>query len=174
MLFNLHFFIVCFMLLKKLFSQKIVSVFTLQSWTHVHAVFNKQFCPENVFFYFFILISNRRYLSNFGIADLQNRRKDGINWIGLGNFSDYDPQVVEQTELQQPTCIPLSYALRFLTDAARKEASKPVIQGRLSQTNALAASTRNRNNAATTPTGKSFAVPGIRRYPSARVIFGKC
>ncbi|XP_012285745.1 juxtaposed with another zinc finger protein 1 [Orussus abietinus] len=34
---------------------------------------------------------------------------------------DYDPRVVEQSERQQPACIPLSYALRFLTDAARKD-----------------------------------------------------
>ncbi|XP_008548175.2 juxtaposed with another zinc finger protein 1 [Microplitis demolitor] len=34
---------------------------------------------------------------------------------------DYDPLVVEQFEQQQPQCIPLSYALRFLTDAAREK-----------------------------------------------------
>lgn len=36
-------------------------------------------------------------------------------------FADYDPQVVEQKEQSRPQCIPLSYALRFITDAARKE-----------------------------------------------------
>ena len=35
--------------------------------------------------------------------------------------TDYDPKVVEQKELQQPTCLPLSYVLRFITDASRKE-----------------------------------------------------
>lgn len=34
---------------------------------------------------------------------------------------DYDPKVVEQKELQQPACLPLSYVLRFITDATRKE-----------------------------------------------------
>ncbi|XP_011502010.1 PREDICTED: juxtaposed with another zinc finger protein 1 [Ceratosolen solmsi marchali] len=38
---------------------------------------------------------------------------------------DYDPHVVEKTEQQQPPCIPLSYVLRFLTDAARRENIKP-------------------------------------------------
>lgn len=35
--------------------------------------------------------------------------------------SDYDPLVVEQKEQAQPSCIPLSYVLRFFTDAARQE-----------------------------------------------------
>lgn len=35
--------------------------------------------------------------------------------------SDYDPHVVEQKEQSQPACLPLSYVLRFITDAARKE-----------------------------------------------------
>lgn len=34
---------------------------------------------------------------------------------------DYDPHVVEQKEQSQPACLPLSYVLRFITDAARKE-----------------------------------------------------
>ncbi|XP_015603319.1 juxtaposed with another zinc finger protein 1 [Cephus cinctus] len=62
---------------------------------------------------------------------------------------DYDPRVVEQTEQQQPTCIPLSYVLRFLTDAARKEGIKPIHQARSNQT-CLPSSLRNKNN---TPTG---------------------
>lgn len=35
--------------------------------------------------------------------------------------ADYDPKVVEAKELQQPACLPLSYVLRFITDATRKE-----------------------------------------------------
>ncbi|KAK0084619.1 hypothetical protein PV325_006727 [Microctonus aethiopoides] len=62
---------------------------------------------------------------------------------------DYDPHVVEQTEKQQPTCIPLSYALRFLTDAARQEGLKPIQQGRDKQTN-FTSPNRNKN---VTPTG---------------------
>lgn len=34
---------------------------------------------------------------------------------------DYDPQVIEQKEQSRPACLPLSYVLRFITDAARKE-----------------------------------------------------
>lgn len=34
---------------------------------------------------------------------------------------DYDPQVIEQKEQSRPTCLPLSYVLRFITDAARRE-----------------------------------------------------
>lgn len=40
-------------------------------------------------------------------------------------FSDYDPRVVEQKELQQPACLPLSYVLRFYTEAARKDSHIP-------------------------------------------------
>uniref|UniRef100_A0A336MIV2 CSON002344 protein n=1 Tax=Culicoides sonorensis TaxID=179676 RepID=A0A336MIV2_CULSO len=32
---------------------------------------------------------------------------------------DYDPQIIEQKEKSQPTCLPLSYVLRFVTEAAR-------------------------------------------------------
>ncbi|XP_053605990.1 juxtaposed with another zinc finger protein 1 [Plodia interpunctella] len=34
---------------------------------------------------------------------------------------DYDPVVVEQKEASQPSCIPLSYVLRFFTEASRRE-----------------------------------------------------
>ncbi|XP_014276445.1 juxtaposed with another zinc finger protein 1 [Halyomorpha halys] len=37
------------------------------------------------------------------------------------NHIDYDPQVIEEKEQEQPSCLPLSYVLRFFTDAARKE-----------------------------------------------------
>lgn len=37
---------------------------------------------------------------------------------------DYDPRVIEQKEQQQPTCLPLSYILRFYSDTARKEYSR--------------------------------------------------
>lgn len=33
--------------------------------------------------------------------------------------SDYDPQTIEQKEQSQPSCLPLSYVLRFVTEAAR-------------------------------------------------------
>ncbi|XP_063988989.1 juxtaposed with another zinc finger protein 1 isoform X1 [Diachasmimorpha longicaudata] len=62
---------------------------------------------------------------------------------------DYDPLVVEQSEQQQPACIPLSYALRFLTDATRQELLKPINQGRSSQTT-VTNTNRNKN---VTPTG---------------------
>uniref|UniRef100_A0A2A4J3T1 C2H2-type domain-containing protein n=1 Tax=Heliothis virescens TaxID=7102 RepID=A0A2A4J3T1_HELVI len=34
---------------------------------------------------------------------------------------DYDPAVVEQKEASQPACIPLSYVLKFITEASRRE-----------------------------------------------------
>lgn len=37
------------------------------------------------------------------------------------SVTDYDPQVIEQKEQSRPACLPLSYVLRFITDAARKE-----------------------------------------------------
>lgn len=37
------------------------------------------------------------------------------------SFSDYDPAVVEQKEASQPACIPLSYVLKFFTEATRRE-----------------------------------------------------
>ncbi|CAG9138285.1 unnamed protein product [Plutella xylostella] len=39
----------------------------------------------------------------------------------LSNLSDYDPAVVEQKEASQPSCIPLSYILRFFTENTRRE-----------------------------------------------------
>lgn len=36
-------------------------------------------------------------------------------------FSDLDPAVVEQKEASQPACIPLSYVLKFITEASRRE-----------------------------------------------------
>ncbi|OXU21875.1 hypothetical protein TSAR_016527 [Trichomalopsis sarcophagae] len=64
---------------------------------------------------------------------------------------DYDPHVVEKTEQQQPPCIPLSYVLRFLTDAARRETIKPVQPtARPTQSSCLSASTRVKS---LTPTG---------------------
>lgn len=45
---------------------------------------------------------------------------DGFLFV-LCLSADYDPQVIEQKEQSQPSCLPLSYVLRFITDAARKE-----------------------------------------------------
>ncbi|CAG4945724.1 juxtaposed with another zinc finger protein 1 [Colias croceus] len=38
---------------------------------------------------------------------------------------DYDPAVVEQKEASQPACIPLSYVLKFFTEASRREIQMP-------------------------------------------------
>lgn len=43
-------------------------------------------------------------------------------------FKDFDPRVVEQTEQQQPSCIPLSYVLRFFNHAPKIESTKIVQQ----------------------------------------------
>lgn len=64
---------------------------------------------------------------------------------------DYDPRVIEQKELQQPACLPLSYVLRFFTDAARKEghdAKRKLTQNQGTKTSSYAATTRSN-----TPTG---------------------
>ncbi|XP_037026395.1 pair-rule protein odd-paired [Bradysia coprophila] len=53
----------------------------------------------------------------------------GITFPSLGDLIqhiedthiDYDPQVIEQKEQSRPQCLPLSYVLRFITDAARRE-----------------------------------------------------
>lgn len=31
-------------------------------------------------------------------------------------IADYDPKIIEQFETQQPTCLPLSYVLKFFSD----------------------------------------------------------
>ncbi|PSN30636.1 hypothetical protein C0J52_16863 [Blattella germanica] len=57
---------------------------------------------------------------------------------------DYDPRVIEQKELQQPACLPLSYVLRFFTDAARKEgydAKRKLVQNHGNKTSSFAATT---------------------------------
>lgn len=74
---------------------------------------------------------------------------------------DYDPLVVEQKEQSQPSCLPLSYVLRFITDAARKEG--PFINNSTNTTDSkrklaikhhsYSLSSSNRSN---TPTGLSF------------------
>ncbi|XP_044594110.1 juxtaposed with another zinc finger protein 1 isoform X2 [Cotesia glomerata] len=57
---------------------------------------------------------------------------------------DYDPLVVEQFEQQQPQCIPLSYALRFLTDSTREK------EKTLTRTKSTIVATKCKN---ATPTG---------------------
>lgn len=34
-------------------------------------------------------------------------------------FIDYDPKVIEQKEQSRPTCLPLSYVLRFVSESTR-------------------------------------------------------
>uniref|UniRef100_T1ISU2 C2H2-type domain-containing protein n=1 Tax=Strigamia maritima TaxID=126957 RepID=T1ISU2_STRMM len=62
---------------------------------------------------------------------------------------DYDPRVLEKQESQQPSCLPLSYILRFFTDAARKENLD--ILKRKQRALSPAVSIRS-----TTPTGSEF------------------
>ncbi|XP_014245310.1 juxtaposed with another zinc finger protein 1 isoform X1 [Cimex lectularius] len=55
----------------------------------------------------------------------------GITFQNLGdliqhiedNHIDYDPHIIEEKEQQQPSCLPLSYILRFFPDSAKKEVS---------------------------------------------------
>ncbi|ALC48041.1 CG12054 [Drosophila busckii] len=56
---------------------------------------------------------------------------------------DYDPKVVEQKELAQPSCLPLSYVLRFISEDARKEAPTFLSNSSNSNTNSI---TNNGNN----------------------------
>lgn len=73
--------------------------------------------------------------------------------------TDYDPQVIEQKEQSQPSCLPLSYVLRFITDAARKEGpflgtSGAELKRKLAiKHHSYSMSSSNRSN---TPTGKRF------------------
>ncbi|VVC94452.1 unnamed protein product [Leptidea sinapis] len=55
------------------------------------------------------------------LADLIEHIED-VHIEGLLKFTDYDPAVVEQKEASQPACIPLSYVLKFFTEASRREA----------------------------------------------------
>lgn len=38
-------------------------------------------------------------------------------------FTDYDPKIIEQFETQQPTCLPMSYVLKFFSDLPVEEKS---------------------------------------------------
>lgn len=41
--------------------------------------------------------------------------------LSLSLLSDYDPIVIQQKEAQQPSCLPLSYVLRFISDTSKKD-----------------------------------------------------
>lgn len=84
--------------------------------------------------------------------------------------TDYDPLVVEQKEQSQPACLPLSYVLRFITDAARKEG--PFITNNTTNTTDLkrklaikhhsySMSSSNRSN---TPTGLYLFAMQLQPY----------
>ncbi|XP_055715031.1 juxtaposed with another zinc finger protein 1, partial [Phlebotomus papatasi] len=91
----------------------------------------------------------------------------GITFPSLGDLIqhiedthiDYDPKVIELKEQQQPQCLPLSYVLRFITDAARKEASFVAATGAdikrklTTKHHSYSASSSNRSN---TPTGSEL------------------
>ncbi|CAG2056996.1 unnamed protein product [Timema podura] len=66
-------------------------------------------------------------------------------------FQHNDPRVIEQKELQQPSCLPLSYILRFFTDAARKEWSET--KRKLSQSHASKQLLPSVTTQSNTPTG---------------------
>lgn len=74
------------------------------------------------------------------------------------HFIDYDPQVIEQKEQSRPQCLPLSYVLRFITDAARREGpflgtSGAELKRKLAiKHHSYSMSSSNRSN---TPTGDS-------------------
>jgi len=61
---------------------------------------------------------------------------------------DYDPHVVEKQERQHPPCLPLSYVLRFITDAARRDV--PDVKPKIKQMTKEAAATHPNSS----PTGE--------------------
>lgn len=79
-------------------------------------------------------------------------------------ISDYDPAVIEQKEKSQPACLPLSYVLRFITDAARKENQNLFISNTGTEVkrklaikhHSYSMSSSNRSN---TPTGNKSIFP---------------
>lgn len=66
-------------------------------------------------------------------------------------LSDYDPRVIEQKELQQPACLPLSYVLRFFGDATRKEGLD--VKRKLAQNQGTKPSSYATTTRSNTPTG---------------------
>lgn len=72
-----------------------------------------QWRAGHIFFYSYFSFHSRRSIKNYS---LQIK-----SLLFVHTHTDYDPHVVEQKEQSQPACLPLSYVLRFITDAARKE-----------------------------------------------------
>lgn len=79
---------------------------------------------------------------------------------------DYDPRVIEQKELQQPACLPLSYVLRFFTDAARKEGHDA--KRKLAQNQGTKTSTHTTTTRSNTPTG-NFKYLNDYRFTNLRL-----
>ncbi|GAB6032027.1 hypothetical protein CHUAL_010399 [Chamberlinius hualienensis] len=81
----------------------------------------------------------------------------GITFRSLGDLIqhiedthiDFDPRALEKQELQQPPCIPLSYALRFFTDASRKESLDYIKKPKRAHSPAVSI-------CSTTPSGSEF------------------
>ncbi|XP_077296895.1 uncharacterized protein LOC143918739 [Arctopsyche grandis] len=65
---------------------------------------------------------------------------------------DYDPLIVEQKEASQPSCLPLSYVLRFFTEPSRKDS--PAINSDVRRK--LASVVRPPSIRSNTPTGSEF------------------
>lgn len=75
-------------------------------------------------------------------------------------LSDYDPKVVEAKELQQPACLPLSYVLRFITDATRKEPVPSPISAGSSLTGLAALNSSGSGNGLTATSSSSASANG--------------
>lgn len=84
-------------------------------------------------------------------------------------FPDYDPKVIEQKEQSQPACLPLSYVLRFISDATRGNKESQYggttgvdIKRKLAiKHHSYSMSSSNRSN---TPTGKIVCLSSLLRF----------
>lgn len=81
--------------------------------------------------------------------------------------TDDDPLVIEKQEEQHPVSLPLSYVLRFFTDAARKEFPdvkpkiKSVVQNASNQSQRAAQNAANKPLASNVAQNKNFSPAGI-------------
>ncbi|XP_065211019.1 juxtaposed with another zinc finger protein 1 [Planococcus citri] len=98
------------------------------------------------------------------------------------NHINYDPKIIEQFETQQPTCLPLSYVLKFFADQNTEENS----ESKLKQTLLSPKSTGNSNihasenteiqaeDANNNDTSKSDSWVAVKTANNGRVIKNVC
>ncbi|KAL7293854.1 hypothetical protein TKK_0012909 [Trichogramma kaykai] len=77
---------------------------------------------------------------------------------------DNDPQVLERQERAQPACVPLSYVLRFLTDAARRENALTAVAAQQAS-KALSVSSLGSSSTSSCLSSASYAASGTLGNP---------